>query len=741
MAADPHRFLRGAGRFTDDLAREDALHLAVVRSDLPHAVIEDIDASEAKNLPQVHRILTAADLDPMPRIPVRVGSTPTLESRLQTVLAVDRVRYVGEPIAIVLADTGAAARDAADAIRVDLAPLQSVADTFDPRSTVLWAGDSDNTQIEVSASYGPVEEIFTDANLVFDFDFRTSRRTGLPIETRQLVAEWMEGELHLWGATKFIQFTSRTLAEMFAIAPDRVVTHRVDIGGMFGVRGEVYPEDFLVSWAALVSGRMVRWQEGRREHLLSINQAGEQHHKLRVAVDHSGHLLGFEDYVVLDMGAYPRPIGSRIPHIIVETLPGPYRWEAVDLRCRGVATSKTPIGTIRGPAAFETTFARERMIDAVARDLGITPFDLRMQNLISSRSIPYRVPFEPPSEPITYDSGDFSSMLSQFATLVHSDQVHRECEERRANGQTVGLGWGLSVVHSGLGKEESVALTLNEEGSFVLSTSATEVGQGLDRTVAQILSENLGVPAEVITVASSDNTAPASGNGTFSSRSTIFVGSSTIDAALTMKGLAMERAGQILGCSPSDIRLTQTGAKANGKTITWKELGPLTAIGEFRMDHPTYGLAVHLAQVRVDPEIGEVRPERIWIGYDCGHAVDRHNVADQLVGAAAAGVSGALFERLVFEEAIPVSATLADYLIARAADVPEIHTYLFDFGSPNNPLTAKGVGEAGLIGAGAAVANAVADALGEAGDTISELPIRSETVFGAIRAMIIGSIK
>ena len=252
MSADTARLLRGAGRFTDDLAREDSLFLAIVRSDLPHATIEDIDTSKANDQPRVHRILTAADLDPMPRIPVRVGPTPTLESRLQTVLAVDRVRYVGEPIAIVLADTGAAARDGADAVRVDLTPLPSVPDPFDSRSTVLWAGDTDNTHVEVSAGYGPVEEIFSDANLVFEFDFSTSRRTGLPIETRQLVAEWVEGELHVWGLTKFVQFTCRTLAEMFGIAPERVVAHRVDIGGMFGVRGEVYPEDFLVAWAALL---------------------------------------------------------------------------------------------------------------------------------------------------------------------------------------------------------------------------------------------------------------------------------------------------------------------------------------------------------------------------------------------------------------------------------------------------------------------------------------------------------
>jgi carbon-monoxide dehydrogenase large subunit len=189
----------------------------------------------------------------------------------------------------------------------------------------------------------------------------------------------------------------------------------------------------------------------------------------------------------------------------------------------------------------------------------------------------------------------------------------------------------------------------------------------------------------------------------------------------------------VLACPPSEVRLSRTGAAADGRAITWKELAPLSAIGVFRMEHATYGLAIHLAQVKVDPETGEVRPERMWIGYDCGRAVDRRNIADQLTGAAVAGVGGALHERLSFEEAIPVSATLADYLVARAADVPELRTHLFEFDSPGNPLGAKGAGEAGLIGAGAAVANAVADALGEAGDSISELPIRPETVHWALQ--------
>jgi CO/xanthine dehydrogenase Mo-binding subunit len=722
------RFVWGGGRFTEDLARSDALHLVVVRSDLPHALITGIDVSEALQGPGVALVLTADDLGSLPRIPIRVGPTPRLESRLQPVLAVGKVRYVGEPIAALLADSAAAAFDAAEAIRIDLSPLDPVDTSTGP---ALWDEDADNTLVEVEARFGPIEEVMAAADHVHDFVFDTSRRTGLPIETRQVMAQWVDDELHLWGPTKFLRFTCCTLADMFDMAPERVVPHRVDVGGMFGVRGEVYPEDYLVAWAARASGRMVRWHEGRREHLLSINHSGEQHHRLRVAFDDSGILRGFADQVVLDMGAYPRPIGSRIPHIIVETLTGPYRWEAVDFNCRGIATTKTPTGTIRGPAAYETTFVRERMIEAVAARLGLSALDIRRRNLIGSAAMPYQVPFEPPAEPIIFDSGDFPELLDRFADLVGYQGLLGEIGRRRSEGELVGLGWGLNLVHSGLGREESVSLVLNEDGLFQLHTSAAEVGQGLDATLSSLLSQRLGVDRDGVMVVSGDASVP--GNGTFSSRSTIFVGNATIAAVDQMKRLTRERAGLTLGVPAAEVRLTDAGAAADEETLTWKELAPLNATGEFKMERPTYGLSVHLAQVKVDPEIGELRPERLWVGYDCGVALDRTKVAEQLVGAALAGTSGALYERLVFQEAIPVSATLADYLVAHASDGPELHAHVFELSNPSNPLGVKGAGEAGLIGAGAAVANAVADALRSKGDVITRLPLRSEEIFAAIR--------
>lgn len=702
--------------------------MMVVRSPLPRATIDDVDVSAALEAPGVLGVLTARNLDRVPRIPIRVGPTAQLQESLQPVLAVDQVRYVGEPIAIVLAASPSAASDAVSLVHVDLTTLSG--DSQD-----LGGGTSSSPHLldEVEARFGPATEIFAGADLIIESEFRTSRRTGLPLETRQLVAEWRAGELHVWGVTKFVEFTRRTLADFFGISVSSVVCHRMDVGGMFGVRGEVYPEDFLVPWAARVMGRPVRWDEGRREHLLSINHAGEQHHQARVAIDAAGRLLALEDRVTLELGAYARPIGSRLPHIIVETLPGPYDWAAVDLACRGFANNRTPVGTIRGPAAFETAFVRERLIDMAASRLGIDPVEIRRTNLIRHESIPHRISFEGSNGSIAYDSGDFPASLAEFEKLVGWDSLREAIAKRQAAGEAVGLGWAMTMIHSGLGKTESVVLELDTSGTFLLRTSAAEVGQGLDSTIANLVHEHLGAPLECVTVESGEAVEGVEGNGTFSSRSTIFVGGAALDAVQGIRKIATERAADLLGASTSVIQLGPNGAIGPRDEVSWKELAPLRSVGHLRMPEPTYGFAVHLAQVTVERETGEVVLEKLWVGYDCGRVLNPIGVIEQLTGGAVAGVSGALHERIVFDEDMPVSASLADYVLARAADVPIVRCYAFEAEpSAGNPLGAKGAGEAGTIGAGAAVANAVADAIGDAGSSLCELPVRPAAVFAVM---------
>ncbi|HEX2154613.1 MAG TPA: xanthine dehydrogenase family protein molybdopterin-binding subunit [Acidimicrobiia bacterium] len=731
-SARGQRFVRGKGRFTSDLASRGALHMEVIRSDLPHATVDAVDLSEAASIEGVVGVFEASDLDHVPRIPIRVGPTARLQEHLQPVLAEDLVRYVGEPIAVVLAESAEAARDAALVARIDLKPLRPIAIPDRPSDV----DDSlSGPMAEAEGRMGNPGEAFSSADLVIEAEFLTSRRTGLPVETRQLLAEWADDQLHIWGVTKFVDFTRQTLANFFGMPEAAIVVHQVDVGGMFGVRGEVYPEDFLVPWAARRTGRAVRWDEGRREHLVATNQSGEQLHHARLALDDEGRFLAFEDRVVLDMGAYARPIGSRLAHIIVETLPGPYRWTALDLRCRGIATTKPPVGTIRGPAAYETAFVRERMIDIAAGRLAIDPLELRRVNLVRPDAMPFEIPFAGAPHPVTYDSGDYPRTLGAFVEAVGWDSLKQDRDERRARGEAVGLGWSISVIHSGLGKEESVALSLDTSGVFSLRTSAADVGQGLDAALAKIVQAHLGVGSDEVIVESGESVAGLIGNGTFSSRSTIFVGGAALNAVDRLRSLATEKASQLFGTPTEEVRLGLFGAESRTETITWKELAPLTVTGEFRMEEPTYGLAVHLAQVALDLDTGDVRPERLWVGYDCGRAVDRVGVANQLVGGAIAGVSGALHERVYFDDGVPVSVTLGDYGAAVASAIPDVRCFVFELEpSPGNPLGAKGAGEAGTIGAGAAVANAVADAAGEAGEAIYSLPLLPAEVFRLLDA-------
>jgi CO/xanthine dehydrogenase Mo-binding subunit len=706
--------------------------MEVVRSVLPRGRVTGIDTSAALARNGVVAVLTATDLPRIPVIPIRVGATSALEGRLQPVLASETVNYVGEPIGVVIADTAAIARDAADDVRVDIQPLPALASAVQFESAP-GTNVRDNVLVDIESSIGDLDAAFADAALTVGMELSTARRTGAPIEPRGLIAAWAGDELHLWGVTKFVHFTRRSVAGFFDIDPSLVLCHRVDVGGMFGVRGELYPEDFLVPWAALKTGKPVRWNEQRRPHFLTINHAGEQIHQIRIAMAASGELVALDADVLLDAGAYPRPIGSRIPHIINESLPGPYRWRALHVRCRSVFTNKTPGGTVRGPATFETTFARERMIDVAARRAGLDPLRVRVSSLLRPIDLPYQLPTGNEGQDLVLAGGDYPDLVASLLSRSRYEWMLRERDRRRAAGELVGLGFGFFVIHSALGGNETVGMDLTSEGRFVLKTSATDVGQGLDRMARQLLSDRLGVPQSSIDVWSGDSSAHSEGNGTFSSRSTVFVGNATIDAIGRLTEETASRAAALLGCSPEQVVHGEDGPTSAFGNLFWKEVAPVSVIGAFEMSRPTYGFGAHLAMVSVDRDTGEVRLEKLAVGYDCGKALDRAMVVDQIVGAAVMGIGGALHERLAFDpDGIAISATFADYLIPRAVDVPPILVMIVESAAPENPLGVRGVGEAGTIAVGAATANAVADALGIGGDRITSLPVRPEDVITAL---------
>jgi CO/xanthine dehydrogenase Mo-binding subunit len=689
----------GRGRFVADVPAPDALAAFIVRSTEAHARLIAVDGARAAAMPGVRAVLTAADLERERFIPLRVHSRGEMERRRQPVIARDRVRYAGEPVAVVVADDPYLAEDAAERVEVGLDPLPPVTDMLQAGGTSLFDGLGPRV-CEFASRHGDVAGAFADAATVVRADFRTGRVTGVPIETRGILARWSgDGALDVWGPTKFLDFTRAALADWFGLELDRVHCRSVNVGGMFGVRGELYPEDFLIPWASRLTGAPVRWIEDRREHFLSINHSREQAHDYELAIAADGELLAFRADATVDLGAYSRPLGGRLPMLVHMMLPGPYDWRAYEIRSVGIATTKTPCGTVRAPVALETTFVRERAIDMAAARLGLDPVAVRRRNLLRSGQMPYTRRLGPDVEDETLDVGDLDAMCEAFLHEIDYAGLNAAAERRRAAGEAVGVGFACSVVHSGTGAEARVELRTGA-GRLTVRTTATDIGQGLEVLVQTIVAETLGIaPERVDVVWGSTDDAPSCG-GTAASRSAIFLGNAVRDACLALRGRDLDSPGRVEGVF---------GTQA------------------------TLGFGLHAAVVSVDRDTLEPTIERLAVAYDVGRAIDMASVRGQLVGAAVHAVGTTLFEQLVYDEFGQLTTTtLMDYLIPTYAETPPVTAVVFEHAAPGNPLGVRGAGEAGVYGVAAVVGSAIAQAMGcpQAGPT--SLPIGPETLRGAV---------
>ncbi|MBS1676200.1 MAG: xanthine dehydrogenase family protein molybdopterin-binding subunit [Actinobacteria bacterium] len=722
----PHPALAGSGRYTDDQSRPDQVYMAVVRSDAAHGRLLGLDVSAALALPGVVRVVVPDDLDPMPHIPIRTASLPELERCLQPVLPLEEIRYVGQPVAAVIAEDPALAEDAAERVRLEVQPL-AVTGFEEPG----W--EETEPLLKMEAEQGQVEESFAVAAHVVRRELRIRRRTGAPIETRGILAEWQatDGVLQLWGPAKFIWFTRGVIAAALGITEDHVICHRVDVGGMFGTRGELYPEDVLAAWAAREVGRPVKWIEDRREHLLAMNQSAEELHRFELAVAADGELLAYRDEVVLDMGAYPRPIGSRIPALVIENLPGPYRWRASEVKVAWRTSNKAPVGTVRAPTRVASNFVREHAIDLAAAAVGLDRLELRRRNLITPAELPFERVLDE-HETVRYEGGDYPALMDELFDAVGGPVLDAAVADRRAAGELVGIGLATILEGSGIGQDESAAITLERSGRFRVRTTASEVGQGLDETLRRVAAERLDVPADLVDVESGSSFAPPGGRGTYGSRSTVFAGAS-VDAACT--GLLEElrtKAAAALGGPTGEIRFDREGAKRGRRRIDWVDLGPTEAEGAWSSDGPTFGFGMFVAIARVDRDTGFVTLERMTVAFDCGRAIYPAGVEGQLRGGAVQGISAALLEAVDYGAGgQPQSTSLVEYMLPTCADVPRIDVRIWESGEVTaNPLGVRGPGEVGTAGAPAAVASAVADALG--GRAPVELPITPEAVLALI---------
>ena len=738
---EDHRLLTGRGRFGSDVQRTKMLHARVIRSSVAHACGLSIDTSAARALPGVVDVVTAADLPGDLRIPVRLKVQDIdLTEHLQPVLACSTVRYVGEPVAVVLAEDAYLAEDAAELVTVEFAREEDVA---------IDAVQGGTVAADFTLGYGDIDAAFAEAAHVVGLTFDVGRHTAVPMEPRSLVVDIdpTATSIEIFGATKVPVFNQTTLAGMLGWDPAAIRMHAVDAGGGFGVRGEFYPEDFLIPWLAIRSRRPVSWIEDRAEHLVAVNHSRQQHHRIEVALTDDGTILGLRDDVVHDNGAYARTHGIIVPELTLAMLPGPYRVPAYEGRARAVLTNKTPCGTYRAPGRFEGTTVREQLIDVAADQLGIDRVELRRRNLLRSDELPHRRPVNTLGTEVVLDAGDYGGLLDKALARVRELGWQREVDSARAAGRAVGLGVVMFLEKSGLGPHETADVEVTRSGRVRVHSGGTSLGQGIETALAQVVADQLPVDLDRVDVVNGDTLLQPFGTGSWASRSTVLAGNAVQGAGREVAARMVELTSRMLEVSPDDLELVPGAVQVvgvPGSSATYTEIAAaaqpgsryledgeaagLSARYRFSIDHMTYPYGAHFAVVEIDPGTGGVKVLRYLVAYEVGRAVNPALVEDQLRGGVAQGVGGALFEEFAYDEnGQPLSATFMDYLLPTAVETPEVELVVCeDSPATTNPLGVRGAGEGGLTAAGAALVTAVRDALG--GVTVSALPMTPDRV-------------
>ena len=732
------RFLKGRGQYVDDLASEGMLHAVIVRSPVAHGRIRAIDKRAARACPGVHAVITAADIgSPIPTIPLRQESDPAFRDFEQPVIAHDKVRYVGEPVAVVLARSQAAAEDALDAMILDIAPLPAVTDcaTAAKADVLLFESAGRNVALTLNGVRGDADAAFRAAPYTRRERFKVQRHGAVPLETRGLLAHWNAegGRLTVHGAAKVAFVNRRVLANQMGLPQSAIRMVEDDVGGGFGARGEFYPEDYLIPFAARLIGSPVRWIEDRREHLLATNHARDAECELEIACERDGTIVALRARAATDQGAYIRTNGPTPARNIAQVLAGPYRIPHVRIDVSLMMTNKTPVGTYRGPGRFEADFFRERLFDIVAGELGIDRIELRRRNLIASADHPYPLPTVAPLDIASEtDSGDYRATLERC--LDEIDWAGKTAiDGRLIDGRYRGTAVGCYLEGGASGPKEGARLVLEDDGKISVHVGSSSIGQGLETVCAQIAADALELPlAAIAGVHHGSTDCVKEGYGSYSSRSVVMGGNAILMAAQELRRMIRAAAAEKLECAPDEVEID--ARTRDGRSLALAALAGLCAEASFASSKRTYSYGAHAAHVAVDPRTGHVELIDYVAVEDVGRIINPLTLHGQAVGAVVQGLGGAFLEHLIYDEyGQLLTGSFADYLMPTASDFPSIRAVAVEeWPSPNNPLGAKGAGEGGIIPVGGVIANAVAAALAPLGIVPRELPLSPARVWELI---------
>lgn len=760
---DP-KLLRGAGSFVDDLHLPGMVHAAVLRSPAAHGRLMAVDPGGVGDDPDVLDVITpevaAAATRTLPCVWIMPGQ------RLEEYPVVPRgiTRYVGETLGLVVARTRAAAEDAVSAIRVEIEPLPAVTDPREAEqegAPLLYPEWGTNVAVDMNRGDPPetVEAAMRRARHVLAMEFRIQRLSGQPMETRGVVARWdaATGELTMWSSTQVPHHVRDGLADALGLRYEQVRVVAPDVGGGFGPKDHLYPDEVLTCLAAMRLGVPVKWIEDRREHFTATVQAREQLHRARLAFEDDGRFVAIHTELLGDLGAHPSNVGAGPAFVATGMLEGPYRFESAGARVRCVVTNKAPVGAYRGFGMQQAAWVRERLVDEAARMLGMDPVEIRRRNMVAREELPYTTHTHQ-----NYDSGDYPAALERAATLVREGPAPGDDGRRRGVGfssyvEFTGLGpsKGQQVVNFKLGGYETAVVRMEADGTATVLTGVCPHGQGLETTLAQLAADHLGLSVEEVRVVFGDTAvAPYSSTGTIASRSMAVGGGAVVRAAGRLRRKVLEIGAHLLEAPVEDVEIAAGAVRvrgAPGRSVSLRTVADRAWLGwdlpegmapgleERDLHDPSdisYSYATHAVAVAVDPETGQIEVERYVVVHDCGVMVNPMIVEGQIHGGVAQGLGGALLEEVVYDAAgQPLTTTYMDYLIPTSAEVPDMIVEHSEIPSPFIPGGMKGMGEGGAIAPAAAVGNALAAAIPEIAHLVTETPLTPSKVWGWIQSV------